>query len=253
MNLSEMLRFLEKKLDTEINIEVKNPIFYQSGTFRLTPDQYLHHSPFCRKNKLADGNRICSVSKMECLRKCTSPEPFFRTCPFGMKELVSPIILNDQLYAVLFFGANKDEQTCCRYSTFLTEWILLELESAVRMAKFPPKQRTPEFYTESCLNFIETHYMENIHLTDLTDFLRVNPNYIGGLLKSRLGKNFHALLTERRLREAKIYLRLHKHLTISEISNICGFSDSNYFCLVFHRHCGMAPRDYRRLPLEADI
>ena len=88
---------------------------------------------------------------------------------------------------------------------------------------------------------------EDIRLTDLTGFLRVNPNYLGGLLKNRLGKNFHALLTERRLREAKIYLRLHRHLTVGHISSLCGFSDSNYFSLVFRRYCGMPPGKYRKL------
>lgn len=251
MNLSETMRFLEKKLGTMISIEVMDPVFYQCESLKPGPDQFLHHSPFCVRRKLADGNRICSRSKAECLERCTAPEPFLRLCPFGVSELVTPVMKDGKLYAALFFGTGESETECRRYSAFLAEWILLELESVMRSGQFSAKQRSPEFYTESCLNFIESHYMEDIRLTDLTDFLRVNPNYLGGLLKSRLGKNFHALLTERRLREAKIYLRLHRHLTVGHISSLCGFSDSNYFSLVFRRYCGMPPGQYRKTSGQA--
>ena len=60
-----------------------------------------------------------------------------------------------------------------------------------------------------------------------------------------MGKTFRQALTERRLHEAKIYLKLHRKLSISYISHLCGFSDSNYFSLVFHRHTGLSPGAYR--------
>jgi len=245
MNLSEMMRFLEKKLGAPVSIEVTDPVFYQCPALKLAPDQYLHHSSFCIEKKTADGNHICSRHKTECMQQCGAGTAFVQTCPFGITELVTPVRFEDRVIAVLFFDSSAGEGECRKSSRFLADLILLEVENALRNGVLTLKHRTPDFYTENCLNFIELHYSENIRLTDLTDFLKVNPNYLGGLLKSRFGKNFHALLTERRLREAKIYLRLHKHLSIGHISSLCGFADSNYFCLVFHKHCGMSPREYR--------
>ncbi len=245
MNLSELIRFLENKWKTGISIEIADPVFSRTESLNPDPGLSLHRSAFCQGKKLADGNRTCGRNKKECMKRCTTEAPFLQTCPHGVTELVTPVRLGNRLYAVIFAGIRPDEAVCREYSRFLADWIRYELENAIRNQGAGVKRRNADFYTEECLNFIERHYMEPVLLTDLTDFLHVNPNYIGGLLKKRFGKNFHALLTERRLREARIYLCLHRQLSIGRISALCGFSDSNYFSLVFRRHCGVSPREYR--------
>ena len=57
--------------------------------------------------------------------------------------------------------------------------------------------------------------------------------------------NFRELLLERRIREAKVYLKLHRNHSITQIATLCGFHDSNYFSTCFHRLTGVSPRQYR--------
>ena len=248
MNLSEMMRFIEQTRHTQISLEVLHPVFYDDEALKLAPDQYIHHTPFCVRNKMSDGCGACSASKRECvIRAESSPLPFFRICPFGVREIVRPIRLGNRTAAVLFFEhkTGSDFGECRRHARFLAEWIALELEKLRRSGKLDRKQKRVPFYLESAKNYIDAHYSQNIGLTDLADFLQVNPNYLGGLLKRHLGENFHALLTGRRIREAKILLQFHPEFSIERIGVRTGFSDSNYFSAVFRKKCGMPPRAWR--------
>ena len=76
--------------------------------------------------------------------------------------------------------------------------------------------------------------------------LKVNPNYLGSLIRRKTGSSFRALLAHRRMEEAKIYLKLHKHLTVTKVARLCGFSDSNYFSSVFRKLCGKTPLEYKK-------
>lgn len=249
MNLSKMMHFMEQKRHVQISLEIRHPAFYTCEELKLAPDQYLHHTEFCMRNKLADLTKSCAASKRQCVKQAEHfDRPFCRTCPFGVSEIVWPIRFRNELAAILFFershtcpGANDWHD-----ARFLKTWILWELEKLAQSGYFENKQKTIQFYVERCRNYIDTHYAENITLSELSDFLHVTPNYLGKLLKNQLQKNFHTLLMERRIREAKIYLQFHLTLSIGEISAFCGFSDSNYFSTVFRKLCGMPPRSYRR-------
>ena len=41
-------------------------------------------------------------------------------------------------------------------------------------------------------------------------------------------------------------------LTVSAISEQCGFTDYNYFCRIFKKETGMSARDYRKLPVVSE-
>ena len=58
------------------------------------------------------------------------------------------------------------------------------------------------------------------------------------------------LLLERRIKEAQVYLKLHRHLSVTRIASLCGFHDSNYFSTCFRRIAGCSPREYRAGPLR---
>jgi len=49
-----------------------------------------------------------------------------------------------------------------------------------------------------------------------------------------------------RIEHAKKLLTDHQELSITEIADMCGFSDYNYFNTVFKRLTGMPPGKYRK-------
>ena len=127
------------------------------------------------------------------------------------------------------------------------EYIKLEISHSDIEKQLFGQLRNERFYSESCRNFIERHFQENIALFDLSERLGVNPNYLGGLLRQVHGTTFRQLLTERRLKEAKIWLETRRECKVAEIAYSCGFQDSNYFSMIFRKHEGMTPLQYRKL------
>ena len=125
------------------------------------------------------------------------------------------------------------------------EFIQLIL-SAYDASHVPEKRRNSgEYYRKRIIYFFDLHYMENISESDLVEELGLNCTYFSSLFRKIMGKTFRQALTERRIAEAQIYLKLHKHIRISQVARLCGFSDSNYFSLVFSKYTGVSPKNYR--------
>lgn len=270
MTLSEAMRFYEKKWNLSISLEPFHPVFYRQSPLSLAQNQYLHHSEFCRGIKLSGRLKECSAHKSAGFAKALKGESFFSTCPFGVREYCVPVFLRGQLGGILYFSGiplreGKQSQASSfqesmrgirRAETFLKELIAAEAElgCAGEDGNSDKKHRKESFYRESALNFIASHYPENIALSDLAGRLRVNPNYLGGILRRQTGKTFRELLTWKRLEESKVLLKFHRHLSVTEIAFLCGFSDGNYFSAVFHRKTGISPLRFRKssaLPPES--
>lgn len=248
MELSALLRSLEKKYRVLISMEIRHEAFWRFPELKLLPDQYLHHSPHCRARKLADNNRKCAANKRRSLQIAAKGRAFCGVCPAGVRELVQPVMFQGKLAAAAYFSLPEDNppmRELFRAGRFLAEFTSLELERLTEGKVFR-KQNGADFYLQRFQHYLDLHYSENIGLSELAEELKVNPNYLGELLHRHTGKTFREALTERRLHEAKIYLLLHRQLSITAVSHLCGFSDSNYFSSVFRRHCGMTPGEYRR-------
>lgn len=268
MTFVELLRFCEKKTGASVSVEVRHPAFYRRETLKLAPDQYLHHSEFCRAAKLRDGNAMCSANKQRSLEVARRGRCFSGCCPQGVWEYASPVLFRGKLAAVLYFGGLRPEgkrdaelpeavrrlpsateerrKSIRKYSAFAAAFLAIELELSAASGETDGKQHGEAFYLENCRNFINCHYLENIALADLADLLKVNANYLGALIRRKTGSSFRELLAERRIEESKIYLKLHPHLTVTKVARLCGFTDSNYFSSVFRKRCSQTPLEYKK-------
>lgn len=246
MNLSALLKILESGCFTRICIEARHEAFADCEDLKLAPDQYLHNSSFCREKKLADQNISCAANKKRSIDIAACGRAFCGTCPFGVTELVQPVMFQGKLAAVCYFTilpGTVPRRTLYEKSRWLAEFIRLCLSA--HLVNQRPRKNSRESYRKLCLHYLDLHYMENISEADLAAELGLNSTYFSSLFRKIMGKTFRQALTERRIHEAAIYLKLHKHLRISHIAHLCGFSDSNYFSLVFHRVTGVSPKNYR--------
>ncbi len=250
MSLKELLRFYEKHTGASISIEVKNGAFLQWPALKLAPDQYLHHTEFCRQNKLRDHTFSCSKNKRRSLLIAAKGRSFSGFCPYGFWEYASPVMFRGELAAVVYLGFREKitpekRRVVAKKAAFIVEYINIELTRYIENGG-GCKQHKDAFYVENCRTYIASHYLEDIVLTDLAELLRVNPDYLGLLIKRKTGQTFREILTQKRVDESKIYLKLHPNRTITEISRLCGFNDSNYYSTVFRKLTGVSPRGYRQ-------
>ncbi len=263
MNLLDLLQYHERKLASSVSLEVRHPAFYHCDSLKLTPDQYLHHADFCRAVKLRDNHASCSENKRRSLEVARHGRCFSSCCPHGVWEYACPVMYRGELAAVLYFGNLHSEQEkeaprsapggpeerrkkIRMAAAFVSEFLKIELDLFSALDGANAKQHPESYYLENCKNFINCHFLENIALSDLAELLKVNPNYLGSLIRQQTGSSFRTLLARRRIEESKIYLKFHKDLSITKVARLCGFTDSNYFSCVFRKLCGQTPLTYKR-------
>ena len=93
--------------------------------------------------------------------------------------------------------------------------------------------------------YISDNYDQEITLHDAAQIACMEATYFSKCFKRATGFGFHDYLMQTRLKKAEEFLRSSR-LSISEISESCGFLSSNYFGDVFKKHKGMSPREFRK-------
>lgn len=95
------------------------------------------------------------------------------------------------------------------------------------------------------LDYIHTHYREQIRLTDLVDVVHINKYYICKIFSHYTGQSILKYVNNYRLEKA-IELLLNTNMTISQIAYEVGFSDFNYFSRIFKEFTHTTPSALRK-------
>ncbi|MGI6733987.1 MAG: helix-turn-helix domain-containing protein [Anaerovoracaceae bacterium] len=94
------------------------------------------------------------------------------------------------------------------------------------------------------IKYIYLNYDKKITLEDLSNIVYLNPYYISHLIKNTSGLSFQNFLNYVRLEYAEKMLVENK-LTLTQISQSCGFSSLSYFNKCFKAWYNMTPAEYR--------
>ena len=137
----------------------------------------------------------------------------------------------------------------------------------------------PKEYRELCSSLAEClyHYISNLmsspnkypflnHLKDImydnisnadfdlrsaSDKLGYNVDYVRRCFKEEFGTTPLKYITDMRLRHAKKLIAHNSYVSIEQVADQCGFSDSFYFSTVFKKKYGIPPREYRKIKNES--
>lgn len=97
---------------------------------------------------------------------------------------------------------------------------------------------------QRALQYIEVHYNKKINLREIAKYLHISPNYFCDLFKKHLNKTFVEYVNDYRIEKSKLLLK-DIALSISEVSQAVGYSESKYFCNIFKKKTGITPTEYR--------
>ena len=97
----------------------------------------------------------------------------------------------------------------------------------------------------SALEYINSHFNENISLSQVAGKIFISKNYLCDLFKKELNVTFIDYVTDLRVEKAKELLR-SSGMKMYEISEAVGYNDYAYFSQIFKRHTGTTLSDYRR-------
>ena len=108
----------------------------------------------------------------------------------------------------------------------------------------PGKTEEPQGYVQQALRYMAAHYTEDISLDAVAGRIGISPSYLSRLFSAEQGKSFVECLTELRMRSA-VELARETRLSIREIAQRTGYSNTTYFCRVFKKHAGCTISELR--------
>lgn len=92
--------------------------------------------------------------------------------------------------------------------------------------------------------YLERHFRENLRLEDLAEELKVSSFHLSRIFSSESEFSLFEYLTELRMNEAKKLLRDGRH-TVSDVAQMVGYDNGNYFAKVFRKRIGIPPSHFR--------
>ena len=95
-------------------------------------------------------------------------------------------------------------------------------------------------------NFIEAHYNEDLSVSDIARASEISQSLLFRLFRSEEQTTPIDYLRGFRIKRAKELLIDSPKLRVAEIARLTGFSDTAYFCKVFHKETGITPGVYRK-------
>lgn len=99
---------------------------------------------------------------------------------------------------------------------------------------------------QSIIDYIETHYTENISLASIADYFYINKNYLCNLFKAETETTINEYIASLRIEKAKSLMR-KRNLSLLQISTDIGYQNQTYFNRVFKRKTGFSPSEYIKL------
>ena len=98
----------------------------------------------------------------------------------------------------------------------------------------------------SAIDYMSQHFGEkDLSIAQIADHLHFTQAYLNVLFKQEMKITIKQYLSNYRLERAKLLLE-RDHYKVTEIAELCGFANANYFARVFRDATGMAPAEYRK-------
>ena len=277
MNLSELIDVLRYKNNLSINLHDATGVL-SVPPLMLPQNKKMHSKPFCYAAKTTGrGYFLCTHCKGLCCEKAQNTKSyFFGTCPYGLFELVYPIVSDGKVLCILFIGnmtenmkkTKKKAKNACRaagVSYVDLKKFLKEIEPAERVrilslarliesfillqaSALPPIQKSPDTLHWAILNmkeYADAHFKQQITLKSLSKLFFLNEKYAGRLFLKEVGISFHQYVNEKRFNCAARLLKTSDK-TVLSIALDSGFNSISYFNRAFNEYYHQTPGEYRK-------
>lgn len=104
---------------------------------------------------------------------------------------------------------------------------------------------TFSYHVRKATDYIDYRYNEDITLSDLANYLKINKSYFCSILKKETGKTFTQVLNDVRIEKSKKLL-LEENSSMLDIALAVGYNNQNYYNITFKKITGMTPMEYRK-------
>ena len=110
---------------------------------------------------------------------------------------------------------------------------------------YMPEHSIATSYTHSAVNFINTHYMEEITVADIAKAAHISESHLRALYLQEIGISPRTAIMQKRIAVAKALLKQNK-ASIATIAEACGYVDQSAFAKRFKQETGLSPKEWRK-------
>ncbi len=97
---------------------------------------------------------------------------------------------------------------------------------------------------KQALMFINLNISSNLTVKKVAFEVGLSPDYLTRLFKKELGVNIITYINRKRI-DTSLELLKNVNLSIEEIGDLIGLSNTSYFYTIFKREIGVSPKQYR--------
>ena len=123
--------------------------------------------------------------------------------------------------------------------------LLAEHSAPPRRASTAQTKEEKEQHVEEAAAYIDAHFKEKLSLDIIADAINVNKFYLSRVFNEVMGVSIVKHISTRRLAEAERLLRVDLH-SITQVSQMSGFSSMSHFIKQFKEAYGMTPGEFRQ-------
>ena len=172
--------------------------------------------------------------------------PFLRKmqlCSLKIVPISQPLPVETAFDQILYLLRTRHPGCIYRSAPMLYQ-LLLEI-CAQETQACAHRPANDEKHMAQALEFIQTHYMEELTLPDIASRIGMSESYLCTLFKRKLGIRPIEFLSKKRIEEAKLLLST-TDLSIHQIGAAVGYPDKSYFGYVFRKQEHMSPSSFRQ-------
>jgi len=103
-------------------------------------------------------------------------------------------------------------------------------------------------YTGRVTNYINTNYMHNIKVSDISNLLNLDRKYLSRIFKSKMNMSIQEYLTYTRMTEAKRLLE--EGYNVAESAHMTGYNDYIVFSKAYKKYYGFSPMETKKSKKE---
>lgn len=230
-------------------------------------------SPFCSLiEKNPDSLRICHQSDYQAFEKAKKTgKIYIYQCYFHLYEAVVPLYDFDILSGYMMMGqtlttSKFDRENIERQALPYVQYPQ-ELQQAIEKISVHTKEQILSFaaivnicakyitlthrmqidkkdLAEEIKVYLQKYYYTAITIDHLCEYFYCSKATLAQTFKQKYQQSIHQYLTQVRMKHAAYFLS-HSSMTVQEISQKCGYQDSNYFTKAFSKYYQLSPSQYR--------
>lgn len=231
--------------DNRYKLRAKDFIFanpYETHAIRAVSDDgcYVHILiQESRLRPLFSASRMMSFSWQETLNNRNNP--LYQ-------------ILAEAVRSIVIAGNNQDADFPAKaYQQILRILIAMSENCPQQKEEGRRGLKSQNQHQKSCeiMDYINSHYTEDISLNVISQALYLSPPYISKIFKESFQVGVLEYINRLRIQKSMVLL-CSSNSYIADIAQECGFATANTFARIFQKETGVTPTDYRRQHSDED-